>query len=258
MHTILAVDDEEANLSMVEYALQEEYEVIPVRSGATAMKCLKRKIPDLILLDIRMPEMDGFEVCRQIREHEEWRNIPVIFLTSANDVDTEDQCFEMGAVDFISKPFEPKIVRRRVRRTLELIQYRQLKTGNPARVYTHLEDNEMQEQKQLKPLQVTAEGMTLGIMQEDIYYIEVYNNTCIIRTANREIETRATLECLQRELDKRFIRTGRSYVVNTDYIAEIADDILIMKTGKQIKIPRRSKKEIVKEIVRTASAIVKI
>ena len=105
MYTILVVDDEPANLQMVEYALCDEYEVIPVKSGPMALKYLEGNVPDLILLDIRMPQMDGFEVYEQIKKKEVLQDIPVIFLTAANDVETEENCFEMGAVDFIGKPF---------------------------------------------------------------------------------------------------------------------------------------------------------
>ena len=120
MDTILAIDDEIQNLEMVEYALGDEYEVIPVRSGKEAMSYLKNNTPDLILLDIMMPEMDGMEVYRLIKEMEGKEHTPVIFLTSVSDTETEGNCFDMGAVDFISKPFEPKIVLKRVTRTLEL------------------------------------------------------------------------------------------------------------------------------------------
>ena len=90
MSTILAIDDEVQNLEMVEYALDKEYEVIPVRSGKAALDYLKEHTPDLILLDIMMPEMDGMEVYQHIRELKDKADVPVIFLTSANDTETEE------------------------------------------------------------------------------------------------------------------------------------------------------------------------
>lgn len=98
MYTVLVVDDEPANLQMVEYTLSDEYDVVPVKSGQMALKYLENNIPDLILLDILMPQMDGFEVYHRIREKEALKDIPIIFLTAANDVDTEENCFEIGAV----------------------------------------------------------------------------------------------------------------------------------------------------------------
>ena len=250
MYTILVVDDEPANLQMVEYALSDEYDVIPVKSGPTALKYLESNVPNLILLDIRMPEMDGFEVYEQIKKDERLQDIPVIFLTAANDVETEDNCFEMGAVDFIGKPFEPKIVLRRVKRTLELIH----KSTEKANILARQSSQDMSNDKG-KTLAVTVNGMDIRIFQKEIYYIEVFNNTCIIRTVNRELSVRETLDHMQQRLDDSFIRAGRSYLINAKYVTEIADDIVIMQNGKRVHLPRRNKKEIVKEILEKSGQI---
>lgn len=243
MYTILAVDDEIENLEMVEYALKNDFEVIPVKSGAMALKYLSSNTPDLILMDIRMPQMDGFEVYQQMKEQERLRSIPVIFLTSANDVDTEDSCFEMGAVDFISKPFEPKIVLRRVKRTLDLIQ-----KGVQVSTTTITQEDESALEKG-KTLEITVNGMGIRLFQKDIYYIEVFNNTCIIRTTNRELMVRDTLEHMQEKLGESFIRAGRSYLIHVKYVTEIMDDVIVMQSGKRIKLPRRNKKDIIQEIL---------
>ena len=243
MYTILAVDDEIENLEMVEYALKEDFDVIPVKSGIMALKYLTGNIPDLILLDIRMPEMDGIEVYRKIKEQDSMRDIPVIFLTSANDVETEDSCFEMGAVDFISKPFEPQIVKRRVKRTLDLIA----RSVSSDRTTTIQHDADWNSTG--KTLDITSNGMSIKLFQKDIYYIEVFNNTCIIRTANRELSVRETLDHMQERLGDPFIRVGRSYLVNVKYISELQDDIIVMQSGKKIKIPRRNKKDIIHHIM---------
>ena len=121
---ILVVDDDRTNLIMAERLLGKEYQIISVTSGEQALKFLSKRKPDLILLDINMPEMDGFEVMRNIKENEEWEKVPVIFLTADRDADTEVECLQMGAVDFIGKPFEPEIMRNRIRRTLEIEEYR--------------------------------------------------------------------------------------------------------------------------------------
>lgn len=121
---ILVVDDDRTNLIMAEKLLGKEYQIISVTSGEQALKFLSKKKPDLILLDINMPEMDGFEVMRRIKAEKEWEMIPVIFLTADRDADTEVECLEMGAVDFVGKPFEPEIMRNRIRRTLEIEEYR--------------------------------------------------------------------------------------------------------------------------------------
>ncbi len=119
---ILVVDDDRTNLVMAERLLSNEYSIVSVTSGEQALKFLTKRKPDLILLDINMPEMDGFEVMRNIKGNEEWEKIPVIFLTADRDAETE--CLAMGAVDFVGKPFEPEIMRNRIRRTLEIEEYR--------------------------------------------------------------------------------------------------------------------------------------
>ncbi len=123
--TILVVDDDRSNLFMAEKLLKEEYHVISVISGAQALRFLEKKKPELILLDINMPEMSGFDVIKKIKEEEEWRKIPVIFLTADTDSTTEVNCLKLGAVDFIAKPFEPEIMRTRISRSIELEEYRQ-------------------------------------------------------------------------------------------------------------------------------------
>lgn len=124
MKTILVVDDDRVNLVMAQNLLRTEYKVIGVNSGKQAFKFLEKYTPELILLDILMPEMDGFEVMKLLQENDEWKNIPVIFLTADRKTDTESKCFEMGAYDFITKPFEPTVMLNRVRRTIELDGYR--------------------------------------------------------------------------------------------------------------------------------------
>lgn len=121
---ILVVDDDKMNLVVAQKLLAEEYRIAAVNSGELAFQYLEKHEPDLILLDIQMPEMDGFEVMRRIQANEVWRKIPVIFLTADRSEKTEETCFQMGAVDYIGKPFVPAIMLQRVRRTLELEDYR--------------------------------------------------------------------------------------------------------------------------------------
>lgn len=250
METILAIDDEIQNLELVEYALGDEYEVIPVRSGREALDYLKKNTPSLILLDIMMPEMDGMEVYRHIKENGKERT-PVIFLTSVSDTETEGSCFDMGAVDFISKPFEPKIILKRVARTLELAH-----KGRDVKQAATVElSGKMQENAIGKTLAVTVNGMNVQLYQKDIYYIEVFGNTSIIRTRNRELAVRQTLDRIQESLDDSFLRAGRSFILNVQYVSEITDDIVVMKNGKQIKLPRRNKKELIQEILQKTNSM---
>ena len=124
MKTILIVDDNKLNLTTAKTVLSSEYRVISVMRGQQALTFLNDNACDLVLLDINMPEMDGFEVLENIRKIEHCRNLPVIFLTADGDVGTETRCFEAGAVDFIAKPFVSDVMRSRVGRALELEELR--------------------------------------------------------------------------------------------------------------------------------------
>jgi len=112
--TIFVVDDSDTNLSKAEEALEDLYNVITVPSGKRMFEILKKIRPDLILLDIAMPEMDGFEVLHKLKLQPQYATIPIIFLTSKNDPITEARGFEMGVVDFISKPFSTPVLLNRV------------------------------------------------------------------------------------------------------------------------------------------------
>lgn len=117
---ILVVDDEPMNLRIAERMLEKSFRVSCVNSGREALEFLRKEIPQLILLDLHMPELDGFQILRILKEQEDCRDIPVIFLTADNDRDMEVKCFQEGALDFITKPFIAEIMISRVKRILEL------------------------------------------------------------------------------------------------------------------------------------------
>ncbi|MGN0692983.1 MAG: HD domain-containing phosphohydrolase [Oscillospiraceae bacterium] len=120
MYHLLIIDDSKVNLSAAKNALSGKYKITAVTSGEQALKYLQNNTCDLILLDINMPEMDGFEVMAKIKNDPERSDIPIIFLTSDNDPQTESRCLEAGAMDFISKPFVQNVMLSRISRTLEL------------------------------------------------------------------------------------------------------------------------------------------
>jgi len=123
-YVILVVDDDTANLALAQKILGKEYRIAAANCGMVALKYLENKCPDLILLDINMPEMNGFQVMERVREEERFANIPIICLTADSDPEIETKCFAYGAVDFVAKPFLPDVLLSRVRRTLELEKYR--------------------------------------------------------------------------------------------------------------------------------------
>ncbi|MEH6549839.1 MAG: SpoIIE family protein phosphatase [Pseudomonadales bacterium] len=120
--TILAVDDTPENLDVVKGILAEEYHIKVAVHGKVALKIAQSQLPDLILLDIMMPEIDGYEVCRQLKANPATRDIPVIFLTAKGETADEAEGFNLGAADYILKPVNPPLLKARVKTHLALKQ----------------------------------------------------------------------------------------------------------------------------------------
>lgn len=121
-HSLLLVDDEATNLQLLRHTLQHEYRLIFAKDGKTALKLAQQEQPDLILLDIMMPDMSGYDVCEQLKNIQALRHVPIIFVTALSDSGDEEKGFALGAVDYITKPFNPAIVKARVRTHLSLVQ----------------------------------------------------------------------------------------------------------------------------------------
>ncbi|HWZ48453.1 MAG TPA: HD domain-containing phosphohydrolase [Herbaspirillum sp.] len=119
---ILLVDDQPQNLAALQQVLSAEYRLVFARNGADAIATALKHIPALILLDIEMPDMDGYAVCRALKADSRTEAIPVIFVTSLGEVGDEAAGFAVGAVDYITKPFSPAIVSARVRTHLSLVR----------------------------------------------------------------------------------------------------------------------------------------
>ncbi len=117
---ILVVDDVPDNIRMLIEILKDDFATIPATSGKGALEKLKNTDIDLVLLDILMPVMDGYETCRAIKENPHSAAIPVIFITALSEVMDDAKGFEVGAVDYISKPFNPSTVRARVKNQIKL------------------------------------------------------------------------------------------------------------------------------------------
>ncbi len=124
---LLVVDDEPANLQVLRHILQEDYRLLFAKDGAKALELAAREKPELILLDVMMPSMTGYEVCAQLKATPATSAIPVIFVTALADVEDEAQGFAVGAVDYITKPVSPAIVKARVRTHLSLVRVEELR-----------------------------------------------------------------------------------------------------------------------------------
>jgi len=119
MKTILVVDDEEMNLKMVEYILQQEgYDVVKAISGMSCLDYLKFNKPDLILLDVEMPVMSGIQTLEVLRANEDYKSLPVMFLTASADTDTVAAAGRLGVLSYVKKPFMPQDLLDRVQKIL--------------------------------------------------------------------------------------------------------------------------------------------
>ena len=124
--TLLIVDDEKQNRLLLTELFGTTYKIIQAKNGVQALEKARQHRPDLILLDVLMPEMDGMGVLRELKRDDATRLIPVIFITALNSATDEENGLNLGAVDYISKPFHPPIVRVRVRNQLQLVHQRRL------------------------------------------------------------------------------------------------------------------------------------
>ena len=120
-NSLLLVDDSNANLKILAYILGEEYTIYSATSGISAIEKAKEYKPDLILLDILMPDMNGYQTLSKIKTIEEIQDTPVIFITGLDSEEEEEKGLSLGAVDYITKPFRPLIVNLRVRCQIQII-----------------------------------------------------------------------------------------------------------------------------------------
>jgi sigma-B regulation protein RsbU (phosphoserine phosphatase) len=120
---ILIVDDVKANVDVLVQALRDEYKLSVALDGATALRSVEKNAPDLVLLDIMMPGLDGYEVCRQLRARESTREVPVMFLSALEDVANKAHGFEVGGNDYLTKPFEVLEIKARVKSLLRAKAY---------------------------------------------------------------------------------------------------------------------------------------
>ena len=124
---LLLVDDEPTNLQVLRHVLQADYRLLFATDGARALQVAREQQPQLILLDIMMPGMDGYAVCRALKADPATAAIPVIFVTALNDSQDETAGFDVGAVDYLTKPVSPPVVRARVRTHLSLVRMEELR-----------------------------------------------------------------------------------------------------------------------------------
>lgn len=175
--TLLLVDDTPANLQTANEILKDDYKVRIATNGPRALDLTHAApSPDLILLDVMMPEMDGYEVCARLKSDPETRNIPVIFLTARTEEEDETRGFQVGAVDYIHKPFSPSVVKARVRTHLMLRDAREQLSRQLVAINNELEMARQiqlsilpQDTPKIPGLEITARYVPMSSVAGDFY-----------------------------------------------------------------------------------------
>ncbi|MDR1603898.1 MAG: response regulator [Gracilibacteraceae bacterium] len=173
-HKIILVDDNMTNLTIGKNMLKPYYEVYPVPSGEKLFHCLEKFIPEIILLDIAMPEMDGYEAIRRLKSIPAYAGIPVIFLTARSDEGSELEGLNLGAVDYILKPFSAPLLRKRIETHILLAaQTKQLRRQNAS-----LQTTVREKSKRLAEM----ENAVIGIVAELVEFRDSVTGGHVLRT----------------------------------------------------------------------------
>lgn len=184
--TIFVVDDSNTNLIVAKDALSGDYKVITLSSAEKMLALLHKVVPDLIILDIEMPEIDGFTALKRLKANPRTKHIPVIFVTAMSDSDVEALGFKLGVVDFLTKPFSKPVLLRRIKNHLDvdgliksqITQIERLQTGT---VYVMANIIEGRDKKTGGHIRRTTEYIRILVenMRERKLYSEFLENTCI-------------------------------------------------------------------------------
>ena len=216
---ILLVDDNPANLTACKKTLKDLYEVFPAPSAEKMFEILKHIIPDLILLDVEMPVMNGYETMRSLKKYDEYKDIPVIFLSAMDDVQSEIEGLELGAVDYIHKPFVSALLIKRIETHMAVIDGKKelLLLNKSIEGLLTQETNEIKSQVEVEeeaikelltkgevlsrmgheiraPLNTVIDMIETAIKTDDIYKIK----QCLLRA---DTESRLILEIVNDTLD---------------------------------------------------------
>lgn len=223
---ILAVDDNPVNLIVLEGILEQDYRLVQANSGSEALQAVKDQDVDLILLDIAMPEMDGYEVCRRLKQDAATHGIPVIFLTAAESRGHELVGLSVGAIDYLPKPVEEQILLARVRNHLALVQARKDLTRANDLLETRVRERTAQLDKSNMELQVK-------IQQHQLTLDQLERTVADLDAANRVKDE--FLSIMSHEL-----RTPLNGIIGMTDLAEMVstdpEQVTFLKTAKQAAI----------------------
>jgi diguanylate cyclase (GGDEF)-like protein len=177
--TVLIVDDEKSNIDVLSYILQNDYNVTVAKSGEAALKRAAKDKPDLILLDIIMDDMNGYQVLAELREDAELKKIPVMFITGLSTPEDEEKGLTLGAVDYICKPFNPAIVKARVATHIKIVK--QMKTIERFGLIDALTElpnkRSFNNTMEIEWGRGLRQNLSLSLLMIDIDYFKIYNDT---------------------------------------------------------------------------------
>ena len=213
---ILIVDDVPVNIQVLNELLCNEYDVLIATSGADALSLVDEIAPDLILLDIMMPEMDGFTVCGVLKTKPHLKDVPIIFITALKDAVDECYGLELGAVDFVTKPFNPASVKLRIRNQLGLKQSRELyKTAALLDGLTGIANRRAFDQRlELEWHHAVRHKSSLSLIMIDIDYFKNYNDEYHHQAGDEclKMVARVIADSLSRSLDLAARYGGEEFV----------------------------------------------
>ncbi|OHE20727.1 MAG: diguanylate cyclase response regulator, partial [Sulfurimonas sp. RIFOXYD12_FULL_36_11] len=177
--TVLIVDDMAANIAILSDLLQSSYKIKIAKSGQRALEIAKSKEkPDLILLDIEMPQMSGYDVCKILKSSSETRNIPIIFVTAKNDTTDEEYGLNLGAIDYIKKPFHPAIIKIRVKNHMDLkLKSDKLEELSMIDSLTNIPNRRFfNETFEKKYREILRDKRSLALIMIDVDFFKLYND----------------------------------------------------------------------------------
>jgi diguanylate cyclase (GGDEF)-like protein len=178
-NSVLIVDDENANIMALTHILSPVYTVYAAKNGQKAIEAAERYLPDVILLDIIMPEMDGYAVIAALKNSEKMREIPVVFITGLNNADNEEKGLALGAADYISKPFSPAIVKLRVKNQIKMLnQLRIIEQISMLDQLTSIPNRRgFDSRMDMEWIRAIRENTLISMLIMDVDKFKVYNDT---------------------------------------------------------------------------------
>ena len=178
-HSVLIVDDEESNIMVLTHILSPNYTVFAVKDGQDAIEVAEEYHPDVIMLDIIMPQMDGYAVITALKNSEKTMYIPVIFISGLRNVDDEEKGLSLGAADYISKPFSPAIVKLRVQNQIKILnQFRIIEQLSMIDQLTSIPNRRgFDSRMDLEWIRAIRDNTLISILVVDVDKFKLYNDT---------------------------------------------------------------------------------